>query len=180
VTGTVRAFVAVIVPGAPPSEGVPRYAAADHLTLQFLGEVDDVRVDALARALGPALARAPPFDFALEGLGAFPTAGRPRVVWRGVSRGASELDALARTVRDTVESVGIAPDRSPFVPHVTLFRVRTPRDRERADRLLRSGDGVPPPQVVAVTAVELVESRLEPAGAVHRTFARFPLGGTGP
>jgi 2'-5' RNA ligase len=174
----VRAFVAVTLPGGA-AEGSPSTAAATgHLTLRFLGDVTEGTVEALTRALAPAVARTAPFEFVVEGLGAFPGVDRPRVVWRGVTRGVAELRALARVVREVVESVGVAPDRTPFVPHVTLFRVRSPRDRERAALLFRTEAGDRPPEVVRVTSVELVESRLEPAGAIHRTIARFPLAGS--
>jgi len=174
----VRAFVAVTVPEGPTETPFSSIAATGHLTLRFLGDVPEATVEALSRTLAPAVARSAPFEFVVQGLGAFPGIDRPRVVWRGVTRGASELAALARVVREAVESVGVAPDRAPFVPHVTLFRVRSSRDRARAAELLRSGDGGRPPEVVRVTSVELVESRLEPAGAIHRTVATFPLAGS--
>jgi RNA 2',3'-cyclic 3'-phosphodiesterase len=164
----VRAFVAVEV----PREGRP-----DHLTLRFLGEIDPPRADKLMRALLPAVRRVVPFEFVLEGVGAFPSRDRPRVVWRGVSRGEAELRALAGVVRETIVRAGMVDDPAPFVPHVTLFRVRSPRDRERAAHLLAPNASVPAPTVVPVTSVQFVESQLTAAGAVHRALARFPLEG---
>jgi RNA 2',3'-cyclic 3'-phosphodiesterase len=174
----VRAFVAVTIPEEASSEGeTPKGASPEHLTLRFLGEVDEATVDQLTRRLGPVVAGCSSFEFVVDGVGVFPRADRPRVVWRGVTRGAGDLEALARLVREVVESVGLAPDRTPFVPHVTLFRVRSARDRERAVRLLRSAEETPAPVVVSVRSVDLVESRLEPRGAIHRIVARFPLDG---
>jgi RNA 2',3'-cyclic 3'-phosphodiesterase len=171
----VRAFVAVEVPRE--AEEVPRESplAPDHLTLLFLGETAPTTADDLERALAPALAHVPSFEFVLEGVGAFPSPARPRVVWRGVGRGTDALGALARVVRETVASVTGTSDPSPFVPHVTLFRVRSSRDRERAARMLAEGAPSPPPTTVPVRSVDLVESTLRPAGAQHRTRARFPL-----
>jgi 2'-5' RNA ligase len=171
----VRAFLAVEV---PRPDAARTDVAREHLTLRFLGEIDEPTADAIAGALGPALAPIAPFEFVVEGVGAFPTAERPRVVWRGVGRGSAELKELARVVRATVVSVGVPDDPAPFVPHVTLFRVRTPRDRERAARLLGPDADSTPRTPVPVEAVELVESELRPGGAVHRTRARVPLRGT--
>ncbi len=174
-----RAFVAVPVPRPEDSKtGTPAFTL-DHLTLRFLGEVDARSAKELVRSLAPAVAPLTPFEFVLEGVGAFPSPERPRVLWRGVTRGAEELQALARVVHDTVERAGVAPDPAPFVPHATLFRVRSARDRERARRLLAPNAPLPAPRVVAVTEVEFVESELTPAGARHRVLARFPLSGSG-
>jgi len=173
----VRAFVAVEVPReVRPGEGTSP-SAPDHLTLRFLGEIDPPQADELMRALLPAVARVAPFEFVLEGVGAFPSRERPRVVWRGVSRGEAELRVLARVVRETIVRTGMADDPAPFVPHVTLFRVRSPRDRERAAQLLAPNAAMPAPVVVPVNSVQFVESQLTTSGAVHRTLARFPLEG---
>ena len=175
-----RAFVAVEVPSGAGDPGGVATPAPDHRTLRFLGEIDEPTAEALLRSLGPAVARVPAFEFVLEGVGAFPSADRPRVVWRGVSRGEAELRALARVVRETVDASGAVRDPAPFVPHVTLFRVRSPRDRERAARLLAPGASLPPPTPVGVDSVQFVESQLTRTGAIHRTRARFHLEGTPP
>jgi len=169
----VRAFVAV--PLGPEAEGTP---APEHLTLRFLGEVPEAALAALETGLRPAVAQHPAFEMVVEGVGAFPSADRPRVVWRGVGAGADPLRRLADSVREAVAAAGFPDDPVPFAPHVTLFRVRSPRDRERARSLLEGIVPPPTPTPVAVREVHLVESRLEPGGAVHRVRRRFPLGPT--
>lgn len=172
-----RAFVAVEVPRGEDGETGASLSVPDHLTLCFLGDIDQPRADELMQELAPAVACLPPFEFVLAGIGAFPSRDRPRVVWRGVTRGEGELQALARVVRATIRSVEGTVEASAFVPHVTLFRVRSSRDRERAARLLAPNASLPPPKIVLVTSVQLVESQLSSAGAWHRTLARFPLAG---
>jgi 2'-5' RNA ligase len=120
----VRAFLAVEVPpDERPRDGMST-EAPQHLTLRFLGDVEDPAVESLTRSLGPAVASHRAFELVLEGVGAFPSRDRPRVVWRGVGHGREEVAALARTVRDAVVRAGLPDDPVPFVPHVTLFRVR--------------------------------------------------------
>ncbi|MCI4372352.1 MAG: RNA 2',3'-cyclic phosphodiesterase [Thermoplasmata archaeon] len=170
-----RAFVAVEVPPTLDAEIEPARSAPDHLTLRFLGDVDERTIEELIRVLAPSVASFAPFEFVLEGVGAFPSTDRPRVVWRGVSRGEAELRSLALGVRTAIRSAGGGDDPAPFVPHVTLFRVRSPRDRERAARLFAANASIPPPTVVPVRSVEFVESELTSAGARHRTRASFPL-----
>jgi RNA 2',3'-cyclic 3'-phosphodiesterase len=171
----VRSFVAVEVPSSGRSATGEPTGAPDHLTLRFLREIDERTAEGLERALRPAVASVGQFEFTLDGVGAFPTPARPRVVWRGVTQGEPELQSLARVVRVAVEAVLGKVESEPFVPHVTLFRVRTPRDRERAARALTPDAPRLPPTIVQVSEVLLVESRLTPSGAVHRVRARFPL-----
>lgn len=173
-----REFVAVDV--RPPGErAYPR--AAPHLTLRFLGEVDPARNEAIAARLGTVAQAASSFVLRLEGVGAFPSPERPRVVWVGVSLGRTELVELARRVRVALEEeVGPTPEE--FVPHLTLFRVRSPADRLAAAELLSGRRPAPPPREVAVKDLLLVESVLGREGATHRTLASFPLakGRSGP
>ncbi|MCI4365356.1 MAG: RNA 2',3'-cyclic phosphodiesterase [Thermoplasmata archaeon] len=174
-----RAFFAVEVEPAPDPAAV-RGPAPRHLTLRFLGEVDDPVVTELRRRLGPALVGRAPFEFELEGVGAFPSRDHPRVVWQGVGRGREELSDLARAVRAEVVSAGLPDDPAPFVAHVTLFRVRSRRDHERAIALLASGVPIVPTRVVRVEVVHLKESARTREGVVHRTVASFPLAGVRP
>ncbi len=120
-------------------------------------------------------ARCPPFSVRLEGVGAFPSAARPRVVWMGVTVGRAELSALAREVREAL-AVEFGVEREEFVPHLTLFRVRSARDRAAAEELLDGRRPPPSSREVRVDELLLKESLLGPGGAVHRTLAAFPLG----
>ena len=175
-----RTFVALEV-GGPGDPGRPgRATAPDHLTLQFLGEVPEDRIGAISTALRAAVASQPPFDLTLEGVGAFPSIRSPRVVWVGTTVGRDAAVRLARAVSEALEPLGFPAERGEFVPHVTLFRVRSPRDRARAEQLLTGAEPAPPPRVVRVAEVLLKASELRPEGAVHRTLERFPLAGSLP
>ena len=171
-----RAFVAVEVP--PPSGESHRGPAPEHLTLLFLGEIPRERVDPISDALRPVSANAAPFHLTLEGVGAFPSAERPRVVWTGATEGASELVRLANDVREALATEGDPTRReSAFTPHLTLFRVRSSGDFRRARELLTGA--VPPPSARRFRVGEFVlkESELSSRGAIHRTVRAFPLAG---
>jgi RNA 2',3'-cyclic 3'-phosphodiesterase len=171
----VRAFVAIPV-GSDPIEGPP-----DHLTLRFLGEIDPARVDGLSARIAPAVASVGPFDLTLDGVGAFPSGARPRVVWRAVTVGADRVRELAERVARAATESGFPPEPGPFVPHVTLFRVRSPRDVARARAVLEGRSPPPRARTVRVAVVELLESTFEPSGRVHhRSVRRFPLEGAQP
>jgi len=174
-----RAFVAVEVP--PPANEARRGNAPDHLTLLFLGEVARERVEPIAEALRPVGAIAAPFDLTLEGVGAFPSPERPRVVWTGATEGSAELVTLANGVRAALAHEGDPTRReATFVPHLTLFLVRSPNDVRRAHELLTSRIPPPPARRFHVAEFMLKESELSPRGATHRTVRTFPLTGRAP
>lgn len=168
-----RLFVAIEVGvplGRPDGPG-----AVDHVTLRFLGERPEGDVPALSAALAGVAAGFAPFDLVLEGLGAFPSRTAPRVVFVGAGRGSEEAAELARRISSVLEPVGAPPARERFVPHLTLFRVRSRRDREAARSLLEGETPGPPPRTVRVDRFFLKASTLTSRGAHHRTIAEFRL-----
>lgn len=144
-----------------------------HVTLKFLGPIDETRVPAIADALGSAASRTAPFDVAVRGLGAFPNASRPRVVWAGLEE-AGALGALAGQVNGALAALGLPRESRPFATHVTLGRVREPRrNRALAAALARPVDFGRLP----VTRVSLMRSDLHPGGARYTELAGVLLAG---
>lgn len=95
-----------------------------HLTLAFLGDdVPEDRVPSIAAAIDEACQAIPPLLMACGGLGRFPAAGRPRVVWLGVTQGATELIRLQEAVAGRLEGLGFAREARGWQPHITLGRV---------------------------------------------------------
>lgn len=170
-----RAFLAIDVDAtSSPEQPV---VAPTHLTLRFLGDVPPESVSGLVAAIRPVGRHHAPFSLVLAGVDAFPSRSAPRVVWVGVTDGRDAVVRLAGDLADALATVGVPPEPPPFVPHVTLFRVRSAADRDRALGLLRGLDPSPAPRAVAVREFSLKESTLTPGGALHRTLERFPLTG---
>jgi len=168
--------VAVEIP-PPPGES-RRVPATEHLTLFFLGEIPRERAPPISAALAPVAAAVAPFFATLEGVGAFPSSERPRVVWMGISEGNAELTELARRVQQALVGEGDPTRRNSFSPHFTLFRVRSSADYRRARELLEGTVPPPAPRRFRVGEFVLKESELSSRGATHRTIGTFPL--TGP
>lgn len=184
-TGLRRAFVAV-VPAAPVLDALEPLVAdlaahapqlrwlprpQWHLTLQFLGAVDDAA--ALREAVAAASAGHAAFDVQLAGGGAFPSVRRGAVLWVGVERN-DALVRLAAAVQDATQPLGHPPDDRPFHPHLTL--ARAPRPRALAELVETIGTG-PVGPAWTVTDVAVVESDTRPTGAVHTVRDRLPLQG---
>jgi len=173
----VRLFVSV---GVPPIAlegarlGGPEAPA--HLTVLFLGEVDPARAQAFAERGAAAVRAQAPFRLALAGVGTFPNPAHPRVVWIGVTEGAAELATLHDRLAEVARALALPVEDRPFVPHLTLRRVRGPRDAELARRWVDE-HGRREFGAITVSELELKESLLGAGPVVHRTVARLPLEG---
>ena len=96
--------------------------ASLHVTLRFIGEVDEAEVPALCERLAPPIPVAP-FDVEWRGLGAFPSDRHPRALWLGVIAGGGQLGELeAEVTRRWLGTVD--PEARPLLPHLTLGRIR--------------------------------------------------------
>jgi 2'-5' RNA ligase len=144
-----------------------------HVTVRFIGEVNETRADAIAAALQPGLL-APAFDMAVAGAGAFPPRGAPRVLWAGIEpAGAQMLAAVEQEVSERLDSCGLEREQHPYRPHVTIARVREAAGL-RASALLDNVDA-PDFGVTRVGAITLFQSRTSPRGATYTALCRTSL-----
>jgi 2'-5' RNA ligase len=143
-----------------------------HVTSRFIGEVNDEKAAAVAGALLQELA-VPPFDLLVQGAGAFPERGAPRVLWAGIAAGGEGLSAVETEVSARLAACGIAREERPYRPHVTLARVREAAGLRSAALFERLADrrfGTS-----RVEAITLFQSRTSPKGAVYTPLHRTPL-----
>jgi 2'-5' RNA ligase len=141
-----------------------------HFTLAFLGE--QPRSDEALEA-GEVLRETRTFELVMSGVGAFPNAARPRVLWLGVSAGAAELMEVAERLRTVLRRRGFEIEERKFRPHLTFGRVR-PRGERFARRALAA---ITPGEFARWTAGEacLVQSVLGRGGATHTVVRAFPF-----
>lgn len=146
--------------------------AVIHLTLKFLGELAPERVEALKSRLAATTAGFGRFPIEVRGLGTF---GRPpRVVWAGIGEGTDRLAGLARILSREAAAVGVPEEARPFSAHVTLGRVKSPRNAGKLQTAAgERGDEIFGRQEVG--EVVLFQSRLTAAGAIHTPLAKYPL-----
>jgi RNA 2',3'-cyclic 3'-phosphodiesterase len=144
-----------------------------HFTLQFLGEVDPQRLKAVMDRLTRPLP-VPPFDVSIAGVGTFPPAGPPRVIWMRADDGAAGLSAMFREVDRRLEGLGFPRDHRPFRAHLTLGRVRVPPGPRFQAVLARARNAVA--GRCRIDHLTVFESRLSPAGSTYSVIAISPLG----
>lgn len=148
-------------------------AGAMHLTLKFLGEIDEGQVASVHKALEAVAVRHSPFPLRLGGTGAFPGAERPRVLWVGFGE-EPKLAALQADLESELESEGFAREERPFHPHLTLGRVKGPaRVREAMKELENRHEEAL--GSMTVRRIALFESRLRPEGAEYLIVAGYGL-----
>lgn len=145
-------------------------AASMHLTLRFLGDVDETRAEALAARLSEI--RLPPADVVLEEVDVFPSRRSPRVLVVRCAR-TPTLMTLQAEVERRVQEQGFEGERRAFNPHLTLARLRGAAPVRVGDYLQRHADEVG--GAFTADAFRLYESTLLPSGARYVVRAAFPL-----
>lgn len=183
-----RIFIAVPVPLDVAStlgalvpdrlDGLKRVAPElMHVTLAFVGWTDEARVPDIIGAVAAAAPAARAFRVPLEGLGRFPPAGRPRVVWAGTGAAAARIDDLGQRVRTELARRQVAFDPRPLQAHITLARVRddATADAARAVAAAVAAARIPAGLAFAADALHVMESVLSPRGPRYRQVSAVRL-----
>ena len=143
-----------------------------HFTVKFLGEIPESMVEEIDRRIGTL--RLPKMEVDVRGLGAFPDGRRPRVVWAGVApNDLATVSGSGQKVIDALEGIGESDERG-FHPHITVARVRSPRNHEALVALLRECS-VKDFGRTPITALKLKSSSLTPNGPTYRDVREYPL-----
>ncbi len=150
--------------------------ASLHLTLAFLGELDDDALASAKRATEAAAAASDPFMLRTGALGTFGPQHAPRVIWLGVAGEMPRLLATQEALAQRLEEAGFPREQRPFSPHLTLARLKTsltPEALTRLQALLRE-----PPREHAswrVEEISVMKSELGRAGARYTRLQAYPL-----
>lgn len=150
-----------------------------HLTLAFLGELDDARLAEVAPAVIEAAAGAEPFTLTIGTLGTFGGPGAPRVIWAGVGGALRPLGEIHQRLRAALAQRGFAPEARPYSPHLTLARIAAPLPPEQRDRLAKavaaSARRPMDAPSIAVDALSVMKSELVRPAARYTRLAAVPL-----
>jgi 2'-5' RNA ligase len=186
-----RLFVAIVPPAcaldeveaaaAPlrPGRADLRWTSHDawHITLAFLGQVNDIAAVRLMPRLERAAGRHTSLTLAFAGAGAFPNGARARVLWTGLHRDHRPLAGLAASVSAGARRAGAPPpdEGRPYLPHLTLARCRAPADVRPLVDELAAFAGTP----WLADRIHLIRSHPGPRPA-YEALTSWPLGRRGP
>jgi RNA 2',3'-cyclic 3'-phosphodiesterase len=185
----IRSFLAIELPKVIQDkigkiQGDLRASSADvrwvapekiHITLKFLGDIEESKIDPIADSFREFVYKTPPFFLSVQGTGAFPDVKNPRVVWMGLADEKGVLVFLQRQIETALEKIGFPAESRSFRPHLTLGRVNSNRGKATlAERIERHGADVIGD--FEVEAVLLVKSDLRPSGPLYTPLRAIKLG----
>ncbi|MEE8348424.1 MAG: RNA 2',3'-cyclic phosphodiesterase [Acidobacteriota bacterium] len=186
----IRAFIAVAVPESvlrrcqAISDGLRaldlegRYArmSSIHLTLQFLGNIEEEKIPSIEKLLRETGRAARPFDLEIRRLGVFPNRNTPRVLWIGVDP-VDVVSDLQGRLQEGCNLLGFPGEARSFHPHLTLLRLKS---RKNLSRLVAHVEGAGAGEQAGglrVEEIHLYQSILKPDGAEYRKLVTARLGG---
>ncbi|HEY4644471.1 MAG TPA: RNA 2',3'-cyclic phosphodiesterase [Bacteroidota bacterium] len=144
-----------------------------HITLKFLGAVEEATLHGILDKVANALAPVKTFRLDYQGLGCFPNTRYPRVIWLGCENRDGSLVHVQQTIEAIVEPFGYEKEKRPFHPHITLGRVKGTGGIPELVRLMQKT--LFELQTTECQEILAMKSDLRPTGSVYSVLRRIPL-----
>lgn len=159
-----------------PSNADVKWTRPDniHLTLKFLGNVSMDKLDTIKSSLNDVAAKHKKFELSLGAIGAFPKIDHPRVVWVGLDKGAAQATSLAEDIEEALSKVGFEKEKRKFAAHLTLGRIRSPKNLNQLVYKIKSLD-FSPSAVCTIDKITLYQSTLTSKGPIYSLLRSQPL-----
>lgn len=145
-----------------------------HITLKFLGEVKEEKIEKIKETLREILKFHRPFTIKIKGTGQFPEGKRPRVIWAGVED-SERLLSLQKDIESSISRLGFKEEERKFTGHITLARLKVPKAIEgllnKLSDFKEKDFGIQ-----EVNEIVLMKSDLRPDGARYERMAVFLMG----
>jgi len=146
-----------------------------HLTLKFLGNIAPERIEEIKNTLDNIAIHHKPFELSLSNIGGFPRLESPRVIWAGIDKGCLETEAIARDLEGELAKRGFQKEERSFSAHLTLGRVRTPKNRKALIENIKALD-FKPSASATVNKILLFRSTLTPQGSIYTVIHEAGFG----
>jgi len=140
-----------------------------HLTLKFLGYIEESQIARIKEIIDTAAKNCRSFQMRLSGIGAFPNARNPRVIWIGVCEESGILKILTEELDRLLAGIGIEPEDRAFSPHLTLGRVKERGGRDIFSDVLTLFKAEEAGEM-RVDKISLMRSDLTPQGPIYSTL----------
>jgi 2'-5' RNA ligase len=183
-----RCFIAVNIPGTVKEllntfQNGLRQTSADvkwvdsdkfHLTLKFLGEIEDKNIADIVNGIAEALKGRKVFNLSFFEAGVFPDTKNPRIIWAGVKEGKEEIEEIAKNIEENLYKAGFKKDERSFNAHLTLGRVRSLKNKDALIKQILENEKKLS-GVFEVKSIELVESKLHPSGPEYKCIKSISI-----
>jgi 2'-5' RNA ligase len=146
-----------------------------HLTLKFFGDISKEDIGNISEAIQKRAVAEAKLHLKIEKLGVFPDTKRPRVLWCGVIGDVERLADLQKKLDGDFAALGFPAEDRSFKAHLTLARIKDPRDIAGMSEALKKYDSFTAGEFIA-DQLFLFQSNLSPQGAVYTKLAEFALG----
>jgi RNA 2',3'-cyclic 3'-phosphodiesterase len=141
-----------------------------HMTIRFLGDITLNLADKILDVMQEVKFK--PFPVQLMGLGVFPNLYNPRVLWAGIALGSEQLDNIFKQMEPKLRNLGLPPEHNAFSPHLTIARVRSPKNRDKLAELVTKNERFDFGTLEA-KCLRLKRSELTPNGPIYSTLKEF-------
>jgi len=145
-----------------------------HLTLKFLGEVEEKKVTQIEQIITSTLVNFPSFEMRLSGFGVFPNLNYPRVVWIGIEEGKEQLKVLSEKVESSLIPLGFPKEKRPFTAHLTVGRVRSAKNKNQLISIIEEKKNIEIGKQ-RVEKIYLMQSFLKPTGPIYVPLKEWEL-----
>jgi len=148
-----------------------------HLTLKFLGEIEEKLLDNLNGILEEVSLGKSPFPARLMSIGAFPNIHSPRIIWAGISEGDAQIKQIAKELEEKIVHIGIPAEDRPFSSHITLGRLRSNFQKDKLAKKIQEIQASVEKENLAFTIKELTlfKSTLTPQGPIYEALKKASL-----
>jgi 2'-5' RNA ligase len=145
-----------------------------HFNLKFFKDLENEKVDRLKREIDKVAGQFEPFEININGIGAFPNRSYVKVVWLGVKEGFQTLKSLGDMIGNSLVNMGIEKEGE-FIPHLTLGRVRSARNKTELLVFLRKYENIEVGKMM-IDKLTLFQSKLSSKGPVYEGVFTVNLG----
>jgi 2'-5' RNA ligase len=141
-----------------------------HITMRFLGNVTYDFIKKISIKIKEI--KFASFHAEIQGIGVFPNISRPRVVWVGINKGSEKLIKIFNQIEPHLQKLGFRPDFRTFSPHLTIARVKSPKNKDRLINFVKKNSCYNLGEI-KITSLKLKKSDLSQIGSVYTTIKKF-------
>ncbi len=144
-----------------------------HITIFFLGNTEESKVNEIGDELTKALDGVKAFDLSFVGLGVFRSVFNPKALWIGIEK-SNSLENIYRVIEEVMISLGFVSEHREFKPHLTIGRAKIIKDKDRLRKLLNNYKEIEI-QKLKISEVCFYESKLTRQGSIYEILAKIQL-----